>query len=71
LINFCDICDLKFIYNSEGGAFKAQQASTMQAGSDVRFNRFMALVYLVTAVGLALTAFVSHQVASLISYAEY
>jgi hypothetical protein len=35
------------------------RATTMQAASEVRFNRFLAGVYLVMAVGLAITALVS------------
>ncbi|MDX1437423.1 MAG: Bax inhibitor-1/YccA family protein [Anaerolineales bacterium] len=42
----------------------SQQAGAMQAGSAVGFNRFMSLVYLVMAIGLAITAYVSHSVAS-------
>lgn len=38
------------------------QAGTMQAGAQVRFNRFLALVYLVMALGLGITAMVSIQV---------
>jgi len=40
------------------------QAKTLQATSEVRFNRFMALVYLVMAVGLAVTALVSTYVSN-------
>jgi hypothetical protein len=40
------------------------RATTLQATSDVKFNRFMAGVYLVMAVGLAITALVSSWVAS-------
>ena len=40
------------------------QAKTMQAASEVRFNRFMAGVYLVMAIGLAVTAFVATGVSS-------
>ena len=40
------------------------QAKTMQAASEVRFNRFMAGVYLVMALGLAVTAFVATGVSS-------
>jgi len=40
------------------------QAKTLQSTSEVRFNRFMALVYLVMAVGLAVTALVSTYVSS-------
>lgn len=36
-----------------------QAQNTLQAGSEVKFNRFLALVYLVMAVGLAVTALVS------------
>ena len=36
----------------------------MKAAGEVRFNRFLALVYLVMAVGVGVTAFVSSQVAS-------
>jgi len=32
------------------------RATTMQAASEVRFNRFLAGVYLVMALGLAVTA---------------
>jgi FtsH-binding integral membrane protein len=35
------------------------QAKTIQATSEVRFNRFLALVYLVMAVGMGVTAIVS------------
>jgi FtsH-binding integral membrane protein len=35
------------------------QAATVQAASEVRFNRFLALVYLVMAFGLGITALVS------------
>jgi hypothetical protein len=38
------------------------QARTLQANSEVRFNRFLALVYLVMAVGLAITAVVASSV---------
>lgn len=38
------------------------QAGAMQAGAQVRFNRFLALVYLVMALGLGITAAVSIQV---------
>ncbi|HJS30175.1 MAG TPA: Bax inhibitor-1/YccA family protein [Anaerolineales bacterium] len=37
----------------------AQQTTTLRAASDVRFNRFLALVYLVMAFGLGVTALVS------------
>ena len=40
------------------------QAKTMQAASEVRFNRFMAGVYLVMALGLAVTAFVALRVSA-------
>lgn len=40
------------------------QAKTMQATSDVRFNRFLALVYLVMAVGMAITAVVATSVST-------
>ncbi len=40
------------------------QAKTMQAASEVRFNRFMAGVYLVMALGLSVTAFVATGVSS-------
>ncbi len=39
-------------------------ATTMQAASEVRFNRFLAGVYLVMAVGLAVTALVSSWVST-------
>jgi len=38
------------------------QASVLQAKSEVRFNRFLALVYLVMAVGMAITALVATSV---------
>jgi FtsH-binding integral membrane protein len=40
------------------------QAGTAQAGVQVRVNRFLALVYLVMALGLGITAAVSFQVSS-------
>jgi len=40
------------------------RATTMQAASEVRFNRFLAGVYLVMAVGLAVTALVSSWVST-------
>jgi len=40
------------------------QASTMQVTSEVRFNRFLALVYLVMSLGLAITALVSSAVST-------
>ncbi len=40
------------------------RATTMQAASEVRFNRFLAGVYLVMAVGLAITALVSSWVST-------
>jgi uncharacterized protein len=40
------------------------RAATMQAASEVRFNRFLAGVYLVMAVGLAVTALVSSWVST-------
>ena len=40
------------------------QANTLQATSQVRFNRFLALVYLVMAVGLGITAVMSTWVSS-------
>ncbi len=40
------------------------QAKTLQATSDVRFNRFLALVYLVMAVGMAITALVATSVST-------
>lgn len=40
------------------------RATTMQATSEVRFNRFLAGVYLVMAVGLAITALVSSWVST-------
>jgi FtsH-binding integral membrane protein len=40
------------------------QARTVQAASEVRFNRFLALVYLVMAVGMAVTALVSTSVST-------
>jgi FtsH-binding integral membrane protein len=39
-------------------------ASTLQASSQVRFNRFLASVYLVMALGMAITAFVATSVSS-------
>jgi uncharacterized protein len=38
------------------------QARTMQATTEVRFNRFLALVYLVMAAGMAITALVASSV---------
>ena len=38
------------------------QARTIQATSAVRFNRFLALVYLVMAAGMAITAWVAKSV---------
>jgi FtsH-binding integral membrane protein len=38
------------------------QARTIQAAGEVRFNRFLALVYLVMAVGMAITALVATSV---------
>ena len=38
------------------------QARTIPAASEVRFNRFLALVYLVMAVGMAITAWVANSV---------
>jgi FtsH-binding integral membrane protein len=40
------------------------QARTVQAASEVRFNRFLALVYLVMAVGMAITALVATSVST-------
>ncbi len=40
------------------------QARAIQASSEVRFNRFLALVYLVMAVGMAITAGVSTSVST-------
>ena len=40
------------------------QARAIQASSEVRFNRFLAAVYLVMAVGMAITALVSTSVSS-------
>jgi FtsH-binding integral membrane protein len=40
------------------------RAATMQAASEVKFNRFLAGVYLVMAVGLAITALVSSWVSN-------
>lgn len=40
------------------------QAKTLQATSEVRFNRFLALVYLVMAVGMAITALVATSVST-------
>ena len=40
------------------------QANVMQAQSEVRFNRFLALVYLVMSLGLTITALVSSAVRS-------
>jgi len=40
------------------------QAKTLPAISEVRFNRFLALVYLVMAVGMAITAWVSTSVST-------
>lgn len=40
------------------------RATTMQAASEIRFNRFLAGVYLVMAVGLAITALVSSWVST-------
>ena len=40
------------------------QAKTLQAASTVRFNRFLALVYLVMAVGMAITAWVATSVST-------
>jgi len=40
------------------------QARTLPAMSEVRFNRFLALVYLVMAVGMAITAWVATSVSS-------
>lgn len=40
------------------------QATKLQATSEVRFNRFLALVYLVMAVGMAVTALVSTSVST-------
>ena len=40
------------------------QAMTLKATSEVRFNRFLALVYLVMAVGMAITAWVATSVSS-------
>jgi FtsH-binding integral membrane protein len=40
------------------------QAKVIQAQSEVRFNRFLALVYLVMSLGLAITALVSSTVSS-------
>jgi uncharacterized protein len=43
---------------------KMTRAATMQATSEVKFNRFLAGVYLVMAVGLAITALVSSWVST-------
>ncbi len=40
------------------------QARTIQAASEVRFNRFLALVYLAMAVGMAITAWVATSVST-------
>ena len=40
------------------------QAKTLQVTSEVRFNRFLALVYLVMAVGMAITALVATSVST-------
>lgn len=40
------------------------QAKSIPAASEVRFNRFLALVYLVMAVGMAITAWVAFSVSS-------
>ncbi len=40
------------------------QATAIKAAGEVRFSRFLALVYLVMAVGLGVTAFVSSQVST-------
>ncbi len=40
------------------------QVKTLQATSEVRFNRFLALVYLVMAVGMAITALVATSVST-------
>jgi len=40
------------------------QVKTMHAASEVRFNRFLALVYLVMALGMAITALVSSAVST-------
>jgi hypothetical protein len=40
------------------------QAKTLQAASTVRFNRFLALVYLVMAAGMAVTAWVATSVST-------
>jgi uncharacterized protein len=40
------------------------QASAVQAKSEVRFNRFLALVYLVMAIGMAVTAVVATSVSN-------
>lgn len=40
------------------------QAKTLQATSEVRFNRFLALVYFVMAIGLVVTALVSTSVSN-------
>ncbi len=40
------------------------QAKTIRAASEVRFNRFLALVYLVMAIGMAITALVASSVSN-------
>jgi len=40
------------------------QAKTLQATSDVRFNRFLAMVYLVMSAGMAVTAWVATSVST-------
>ena len=40
------------------------QAGTVPAASDVRFNRFLALVYLIMAVGMVITAAASSYISS-------
>ena len=40
------------------------QAKTLQATSEVRFNRFLAMVYLVMAVGMAITAMIATSVST-------
>jgi FtsH-binding integral membrane protein len=42
----------------------AQQTTTLQGATEVRFNRFLALVYLVMALGLGITALVSSWVST-------